>query len=78
MRANDKQQNRSVSDTSIANTIIRVIRKESDRGAALVAAEYLDEHLANLLRSRMIDRKKHVDRLLKYPGSRQQLRPVLT
>ncbi|MCX6376370.1 MAG: MltR family transcriptional regulator [Armatimonadetes bacterium] len=43
---------------------IAELRKESDRGAALVAAQFLSDALEELLRACLIDEKKPVDKLL--------------
>lgn len=51
-----------------SNAVIRELRTESDRGAALVGAAYLDQLLKDLSRARMVDDRKLIERLLTYPG----------
>jgi len=53
---------------SDSNTVISELRKESDRGAALVGVEYLDRLVEDLARAQMIGDHKHSDKLLAYPG----------
>ena len=44
-------------------------QKETDRGAALAAAAFLDEVLEAMLRAFFIDDRRTADRLLEYPGA---------
>ena len=44
------------------------MRAESDRGAVLVAAAYIDEELADLIRAFLVNDRKITERLLEYPG----------
>lgn len=52
-----------------ANAMLDSWRAESDRGAALVAAAFLDDLIEELVRARMVPLKKVQERLLGYPGS---------
>jgi DNA-binding MltR family transcriptional regulator len=47
---------------------MNAMRSESDRGAVLVAAAYIDEALEDLLFVHFVDDKKVAERLLTYPG----------
>jgi DNA-binding MltR family transcriptional regulator len=47
---------------------IRQMRAESDRGAVLIGAAYIDSALEELLRAYFVDSKAEVARLLTYPG----------
>ena len=49
-------------------SMIDELEKESDRGAVLVAAAFLDDSLSNLLRSVMVDDKNLIDSLLRPDG----------
>src|ERR1035438_4622321 len=47
---------------------MNAMRVESDRGAVLVAAAYIDEELADLIRAFLVNDRKITERLLEYPG----------
>jgi DNA-binding MltR family transcriptional regulator len=47
---------------------IGAMRKESDRGAVLVAAAYIDDSLEELLVGYFVEDKKVTERILSYPG----------
>lgn len=47
---------------------LTVMRAESDRGAVLVAAAYIDDALEDLLVAYFVDDEKAIERLLTYPG----------
>lgn len=65
-------------DIASANVLLEELRGESDRGAALIGAAYLDFLMESLFESRMnqaktLDtgdkKKKLTEKLLKYPGA---------
>ena len=45
------------------------LQKETDRGVALVAAEFIDDCLVTMLKACFVDDAKLAKELLKYPGS---------
>lgn len=47
---------------------MNAMRAESDRGAVLVAAAYIDEELADVIRAFLVNDPKIADRLFEYPG----------
>jgi DNA-binding MltR family transcriptional regulator len=54
---------------SESNAVIGELRKESDRGAALVGVEYIHQLVERLVYAHAIDDPRHLKRLLKYPGA---------
>src|SRR3981081_2561423 len=47
------------------------LQEESDRGAALVAAAFINDLLKAIIRAVLIDDLKQVDKLFEYPGTLQ-------
>ncbi len=54
---------------ALASSDIRAMRGESDRGAVLIAAAYIDEMLEELLSANFVDDTRLINRLLTYPGA---------